>query len=226
MRCRNFGKILGLVILFASLFLVSIQPAVAAEEDYTWYGYIKDGGTGYTISGLTVELWFEEAFSGTKFRADTTTTNSQGYYCVTGTIDESEPGYWTAFLKLMKDGYITAYVECGHVPLSHSTGRFDYTEMIEIGPFDCSFHGYVKNKFTGAKVAGARVRLKNSAGTIVASTITNSNGYYSFEVSCEGGELYYIQAFKLGLYSDWETIDPYLYGNIYTLLYLEEGIVR
>ncbi|HMO14148.1 MAG TPA: SdrD B-like domain-containing protein [Pirellulaceae bacterium] len=150
------------------------------------------------IAGVTIELYNEQ-----NQLVATTTTNAQGYYRFVGL----EPGVYSV-VEIQPEGYFDSGVFVGRVDgvqrgITNVANRISSVALesgdrgvqynfSEIGP--ASVSGYVVVETPGKSasninpadpwhkpIAGVTIQLFNSQNQLVATTTTNSVGYYEFQ---------------------------------------------
>ncbi len=157
-------------------------------HSFTCYGYVKDG-RGVVLSGATIKI-----ISPDGIVYGTTTTGSNGYYSLKIYTND----YENYKVQASKSGY---YTKATYL-YSSGSYRVDFT-LLSTTPHNFIVEGYVKTK-DGKIVAGATVLIDDNY--IEATTTTNLQGYYRFEIST----IYYyhcsIMVSKSGYHNEIKTV--------------------
>ncbi|WP_035615717.1 SdrD B-like domain-containing protein [Haloferula sp. BvORR071] len=189
-----------LICLFA--FLTGHAAGVINVGNYVWsdadYDGVQDPGE-VGVAGVTVQLWN----SAKNDLIDSTTTNSNGNY----TLEAPGPGdYRVRFLlpgTALGFSPMDETTDTTDSDVNPSGTDFGFTDVYTFGPnlisivsIDCGllpdpmgsnnvgdrvFNANTSGTQTGAYgIGGVTVQLRNSSGTVLQTTITDTYGYYSF----------------------------------------------
>ena len=125
------------------------------------------------------------------------TSSESGYDYVKFFIDATMAGQWSGETAWTKAAYpVTAgahtfkweYMKDGSVSSGSDCGWIDYIVFPSAAPAAASVTGTVTYANTAnTPLAGLTIKLKNSGGTVIATTTTNTSGNYSFSAVAPGG---------------------------------------
>ncbi|MGD9723074.1 MAG: SdrD B-like domain-containing protein [Pirellulales bacterium] len=139
------------------------------------------------LAGVTIEL-----LNATGQVIDTTVTNADGYYIFdalppgTYTVHEIQPlGYYNGATFVGSAGGVKGVDIVSQIVLTSGTDavHYDFCELLPV-----SISGRVHVNTTGdcanpenPPLAGVTIELLNSSGTIIATRVTDADGYYIFD---------------------------------------------
>lgn len=169
---------------FAEVMPASISGQVAVDRDGD---DVYDAGEP-TLAGVTLRLLDEDGNL-----VATTVTDANGQYSFTGLypgvyrVEEVQPiGYFDGPDSVGSEGGVLDPDDAiDLIPLAPGVQGVHY-DFLEWEPVSLSGYVYVDNNNDGvfdsseSPIAGVTVTLRNSSGKAIATTTTNSSGYYEF----------------------------------------------
>ena len=161
-------------------------------------GSVKDADTSAVIDNALIRAYDENNDKVASTRSDSSGSYTLSLSAGTYTLEISAGSYKKGKVSVTVDSEGTTYVE---------------TFLLVSNTFNMgSANGTITNSITEAPVSGVTVKFRknwnNKTGTVVASTTTNSNGYYDIDELKVG--LYTIEYYKSGYVTG--------YKNIFVLL--------